>query len=186
MQFNTHSHLEGRHAFLSASKGHWINYDEQKLADSYYTSMAAALGTRLHAFAAEAISLGVRLQGRKTLAAFVNDAIGFKMIPEQILYYSEHAFGTADAISYNTEKKSLRIHDLKTGKNPCGFRQLEIYAAFFCLEYRVKPHDIWISMRLYQNDEVQEAIADPDTIVHIMDRVVTYSKKIDEVRALSL
>lgn len=186
MQFNTHSHLEGRHAFLSASKGSWVNYDVEKLTESYYTSMAAAMGTRLHAFAAEAISLGVRLQGRKTLAAFVNDAIGFKMTPEQVLYYSDHAFGTADAISYNADKKALRIHDLKTGKNPCGFRQLEIYAAFFCLEYRMKPHEMWICMRLYQNDEVQEAIADPEVVLHIMDRVVTYSKTIDEVRALSL
>ena len=154
MQFNTHSELEGQHAFLSASKGHWVNYDDDKLAQSYENALAARHGTRLHAFAAEAIVLKQRLRGRNTMAAFVNDAIGFKMIPEQVLYYSPHAFGTADAISFRNNQ--LRIHDLKTGVHPCTFRQLEIYAAFFCLEYRVKPHDIWISLRLYQNDEITE------------------------------
>ena len=35
MNWNRHSELEGSHAFLSASKYHWINYDSDKLADSY-------------------------------------------------------------------------------------------------------------------------------------------------------
>ena len=35
MNWNRHSDLEGSHAFLSASKYHWINYDADKLADSY-------------------------------------------------------------------------------------------------------------------------------------------------------
>lgn len=35
MIFNNHSNLEGQHAFLGASKYHWINYDETKVADAY-------------------------------------------------------------------------------------------------------------------------------------------------------
>ena len=40
MVFNKHSDLEGSHAFLSASKYHWINYDEEKLAQSYLNFLA--------------------------------------------------------------------------------------------------------------------------------------------------
>ena len=33
MNFNNHSNLEGQHAFLGASKYHWINYGEDKVAE---------------------------------------------------------------------------------------------------------------------------------------------------------
>lgn len=35
MNFNQHLTLEGQHAFLGASKYHWINYDSDKLATAY-------------------------------------------------------------------------------------------------------------------------------------------------------
>ena len=35
MNFNNHSNLEGQHAFLGASKYHWINYSEDKVAEAY-------------------------------------------------------------------------------------------------------------------------------------------------------
>ena len=35
MNWNRHSDLMGTHAFLSASKYHWLNYDADKLAESY-------------------------------------------------------------------------------------------------------------------------------------------------------
>lgn len=35
MNFNNHSNLEGQHAFLGASKYHWINYGEDKVAEAY-------------------------------------------------------------------------------------------------------------------------------------------------------
>lgn len=180
MIFNEHYNLAGQHAFLSASNYHWINYDDEKLDRVYVTAMAAKRGTELHAFAHEAIRLGVKLKGNKTLAAYVNDAIGFRMTPEQILYYSENAFGTADAISYR--RGMLRIHDLKTGVNDCSEHQLEVYAALFCLEYRVKPFDIEIELRIYQNDEAKIFEADPDTIFHIMDRIKTFDKRINQIK----
>ena len=50
--------------------------------------------------------------------------------------------------------------------------QLEIYAALFCLEYRIKPTDIEIELRIYQNDEVLVHNPAPEDIVQIMDKIV--------------
>jgi hypothetical protein len=159
-----------------------VNYDEQKLAERYLTYRAAEHGTRLHEFAAEAIRLGQKLPAsQKTLNMYVNDAIGYKLIPEQILYYSDNAFGTADTIGFKRNK--LRVHDLKTGVSPTSEHQLEVYAALFCLEYRYKPFDIVIEMRIYQNDECRIYEADPDVITHVMDRIVTFSNYIDRIKA---
>lgn len=126
MNFNNHSNLEGQHAFLGASKYHWINYSEDKVADAYSKFLATQKGTVLHAFAAQCISLGQKLpKSQKTLNMYVNDAIGYKMTPEQTLFYSENCFGTADSISYRSGL--LRIHDLKTGVIPAHMEQLMIY-----------------------------------------------------------
>lgn len=40
MNFNNHSNLEGQHAFLGASKYHWINYGEDKVAEAYRNFLA--------------------------------------------------------------------------------------------------------------------------------------------------
>ena len=179
MNFNQHSDLEGLHAFLSASKYHWLNYDDEKLYSSYVNHLAAQEGTQLHEFAKMCILMKQRLEdNKKTLNMYVNDAIGFKMIPEQILYYSDYCFGTADAISF--KKNFLRIHDLKTGSIPAHFEQLEIYAALFCLEYDINVADIEIELRLYQNDEVRILHPEIDIIVPIMDKIVTSSRLIEE------
>lgn len=181
MIFNTHSQLAGQHAFLSASKYHWINYDEEKLDRAYTAAMAAARGDRLHALAHFLIREGVNLpKTNKTLNLYVNDAIGFRMIPEQILFYSPNAFGTADVIQFRRRK--LRIHDLKTGVSPTSEHQLEVYAALFCLEYKFNPFDIEIELRIYQSDEVRIYEADPDVIMHICDKIVTFDKRINAIR----
>ena len=182
MRFNKHSDLVGLHAFLSASKYHWVNYDDEKLARVYTTAMAAQRGTELHALAHDLIRLGVKLpRTTKTLNMYVNDALGFRMTPEQVLFYSPNCFGTADAISFR--RNVLRISDLKTGVTPSSEHQLEVYAALFCLEYGFKPFEIEIELRIYQNDEVRIYEADPDLITHIMDKIVTFDKRINELRA---
>ena len=131
MNFNRHSHLEGQHAFLSASKYHWINYDEEKLISTFIKFQAIQKGTELHELASNLIRLGVKLpKSNKTLNLYVNDAIGFKMEPEQVLYYSDNCFGTADTISFR--KDMLRIHDLKSGESPASIKQLMVYNALFC------------------------------------------------------
>lgn len=181
MNFNKHFELAGQHAFLSASKYHWINYSDEKLERVFVAAEAARRGSDLHALAHEAIRLGVRLPStKKSINQYVNDAIGYRMVTEQVLYFSENAFGTADAIAFRRNK--LRIHDLKTGVFPCSEHQLEVYAALFCLEYKFKPAQIEIELRIYQNDEVRIYEADPDVITHIMDRIVTFDKRITELR----
>ena len=89
MNFAKHSDVEGCHAFLGASKYHWINYDKEKLVAAYRNHLATLKGTELHDFAAHCIKLGQKLpKSQKTLNMYVNDAIGYKMRPEQVLYYS--------------------------------------------------------------------------------------------------
>lgn len=181
MRFNRHFELEGRHAFLSASKYHWINYSEEKMDRVFVTTMTAQRGTELHAFAAEAIRLGIKQRGDgKTLSRYVNDSIGYRMTPEQPLYYSDNAFGTPDAIGFRRNK--LRIHDLKNGVTPTKITQLEVYAALFCLEYGFSPFEIEIELRIYQNDDVQIFEADPDVIMHIMDKIRAFDKRINQLR----
>jgi len=181
VRFNEHSNLAGQHAFLSASKYSWINYNEDKIDRVYIAALAARHGTELHAFAHEAIRLGVKLpKTLKTLHMYVNDAIGFRMTSEQILYYSDVAFGTADTIAFRRNK--LRISDLKTGVTQTSEKQLEVYAALFCLEYRIKPLEIDTELRIYQNDEVRIYEADPDSIMHIMSKIIAFNKRIQELR----
>ena len=181
MLFDKHSDLVGQHAFLSASKYHWINYDEEKLDRVFSARMSAQRGTDLHVFALDAIRLGVKLpKSAKTLHLYVNDAIGYRMTPEQVLHYSDNAFGTADTISFRRNK--LRVHDLKTGLHPSSVHQLEVYAALFCLEYRFKSTEIEIELRIYQNDEVQIYEADPDIIANIMDKIITFDKRINALK----
>ena len=182
MNFNKHSALEGQHAFLGASKYHWINYDEDKLADTYTKLLAAQKGTMLHAFAAQCIMLKQKLpKSKKTLNMYVNDAIGFRMVPEQILYFSVNCFGTADAISFSNDGL-LRIHDLKTGTTPAHMEQLEIYAALFCLEYDIRPGDIETELRLYQNDEILYHKPSAVDILPIMDKIITFDKIINKIK----
>ena len=182
MNFNSHSDLVGRHAFLSASNYHWINYDDEKLATVFRNAQAARRGTELHEFAHNAIKLGIKLpRTSKTLNMYVNDGIGFRMITEQILYYSDNSYGTADTIGF--KKDFLRIHDLKTGVIPGSIHQLEIYAALYCLEYGVKPGEIEIELRMYQNDEIIMSIPEVDTIAHIMSKIIVFDRYIESLKA---
>ena len=181
MNFDNHSNLEGQHAFLGASKYHWINYTDDKVADAYRSMVATQRGTVLHEFAAQCIRLGQKLpKSNATLNMYVNDAIGYKMRPEQILYYSNNCFGTADAISFRRDL--LRIHDLKTGVTPAHMEQLEIYAALFCLEYNKKPGNIGMELRIYQFDQIFYHKPEVDKIAHIMDRIITADEVITKIQ----
>lgn len=181
MIFNKRSDLSGQHAFLSPSSYHWINYDDNKLRARFISAQAAKRGTDLHDLAHKAIELGVKLpKSQKTLNMYVNDAIGYKMDVEQLLYYSPNCFGHADAISFRRQK--LRIHDLKTGTTKTSQHQLEVYAAIFCLEYGVSPYDITIELRIYQNDEVYFFEGIPELIDRIMNTIVDFDLKIESMR----
>jgi hypothetical protein len=181
MKFNYHPNLEGAHAFLSPSKYSWVNYDDEKLDSVYINWRASQQGTELHELAAKLIKLGVKLPKiNKTLNMYVNDGIGFRMSTEVCLFYSLNAFGTADSISF--KNKMLRIHDLKNGRTPASIKQLEVYAALFCLEYGFNPRDIDMELRLYQLDEVLVANPTPEDIFFIMERIVVFDKRINELK----
>jgi hypothetical protein len=183
MNFNDHFHLKDQHAFLSPSKYHWLNYDEEKLSNVFQKYQAAKRGTELHELAHKCIELGVKLpRTNKTLNMYVNDGIGFKMKTEQPLFYSENCFGTADTISFR--KNFLRIHDYKSGQTPASIKQLYIYAALFCLEYRINPFNIENELRIYQSDQILVDRPNPEEIKFVMDKIVVFDKKIEEIKAL--
>lgn len=180
MVFNNHTNLEGLHAPFGASKSSWLRYNDEKVVEVYQNMRAAEIGTRLHEWAKQTIDLGIKQpRSKKTIYSYVNDAIGFKMSTEVVLFYSERFFGTADAISFRDN--FLRIHDLKTGVRPVHIEQLEIYAALFCLEYKIKPTNIKIELRIYQNDEVLVHEPLPEDIVVIMDKIVHLNKLLENV-----
>jgi len=176
MKFNNHHNLAGLHAPFSPSQSSWLRYDDEKAREVYNNKKAAELGTRLHEWAAETINLGIKQpKSKKTLSAYVNDAIGFKMDTEVVLFYSERFFGTADAICYRDG--ILRIHDLKTGKTAVKMEQLMVYVALFCLEYMIKPGEIkQIELRIYQNDEILYHNPEADEIAPIMDKIIHLNK----------
>ena len=180
MNFVRHLNLEGLHAPFSPSQPSWIRYDDDKAIEVYMNRKASEMGTRLHAWAKDTIDLGLKQpRTKKTLYAYVNDAIGYRMETEVVLFYSERFFGTADAISFRNNL--LRIHDLKTGKHPANMEQLEVYAALFCLEYKVKPSDIKMELRIYQNDEVIVHIPEPEDIVKVMQKIVSLDKLLEKI-----
>lgn len=205
MQFNNHSNLKGQHALLGASNYHWLNYDDDKLLKRYLSSYSTVVGTALHELAEEHISQGLRLTKSdkkhvlfwlrykgipsnvinvnkifNNLMSYVNDAIGYSMTPEVILFYSDNCFGTADAIKF--ENNFLRIHDYKSGDIPAHMEQLEIYAALFCLEYGYKPKDISIELRLYQGEEVIVHTPEPEGIFKVMEKIIDFNNKIETLK----
>lgn len=196
MNFNKHSELEGKHAFLGASTYSWIRYSDEKLAQRYRLEMAKEMGTRLHALAAEHIRLRIKLpEDGTTLSMYVNDAIDFHMEPEKVLFYSLNCFGTADAIQFYPSptlyadnapiemgSSCLRIHDLKTGTTRCSMDQLLIYAALFCLEYGMSPNDINIVLRIYKDDRILEKIPEPYEVLDIMETIPRFDREIDQLR----
>ena len=180
MRFNEHSNLNGLHAVFAPSKSSWLRYDDNKALEVYQNMKASEMGTLLHAWAKNTIDLKIKQpRSNKTLYAYVNDAINFDMSTEVVLFYSIRFFGTADAICYRKEKNGrfkLRIHDLKTGEKPVKVEQVRIYAALFCLEYDVRPSDIDIELRIYQNDEVMIDEPTADDIAAIMGIIIHLEK----------
>ena len=183
MNFEKHSNLEGLHAPFSASQSHWLRYDDERAIEVYLNKQASVIGTKLHEWAKNTIDLGIKQpRSKKTLYAYVNDAIGYKMSTEVVLYYSNRFFGTADAISFRN--RVLRIHDLKTGKSgkiEDHIEQLEVYAALFCLEYKVKPGDIKIELRVYKNDEILYHNPTAEDIVPIMDKIIHLDRILEKI-----
>jgi len=177
MKFNDHSNLEGKHAFMGASKYNWLNYDDDTFEERYINQYAATIGELLHNLACNMIRNQVKLRKcdknlirmhlltngipkqfikadkwLPTLMNYINDAIDLRMTPEVILFYSNNCFGKTDCIY--VDDKTIRIHDLKTGSAPVHIEQLLIYCALYCLEYFVSPEDKNVELRIYQNEDI--------------------------------
>lgn len=206
MIWNEHSKLEGNHAILSPSGYHWLYYEtDDQLFNKFRSLYSQSLGTVLHEFAQKRIMYRMKLKKNEENSVlfylldngiprqvidldrifvntmnYINDAIGFRMDPEVLLYYSNNCFGTADAISF--KKNELRIHDLKTGVIPAHMEQLEIYAALFCLEYNKKPEELDFELRLYQSDEIIISNPAGEAIRPIMDKIKESSSIIDSFK----
>jgi len=203
MIFNKHETLEGKHAFLGASTYHWLRWDEMTLEQRYYSQYAQTIGTIIHELAEDLIRNKIKLAKSdkkiiditlsrmgvhraaynsdeilSNLMPFVNDAIGYRMEPEVLLYYSNNCFGTSDAIGLDEYNKILRIHDYKNGKTPCKMDQLMIYAALFYLEYKLKPINYTTELRIYQNGETIIFVPEPNEIDYVMNRIVESDKYI--------
>lgn len=180
MLFNKHKILEGLHAPFSPSQSSWLRYTDEKAIEVYSNRKAAEMGSRLHQWAKDTIDLKIKQpKSKRTLYAYVNDAIGYKLDTEVVLFYSERFFGTADAIGFRDGV--LRIHDLKTGKTAVHMEQLEIYAALFCLEYKVKPSDIDIELRIYQNDTIIVHNPTAEDVVRVMDKIIHLDKLLEKM-----
>lgn len=184
MKFNDHSKLEGCHSFLSPSNYHWVGYSREKLRKVYLNHLAKERGTKLHAFARDAILYGQKLSNsKKALNRFVNDAIGYRMTPEVVLYYSSNCFGTCDAISYRDGL--LRIHDLKTGETKASFMQLYIYAALFFLEYKdYSLKDSSLELRIYQGNEVFIETPHIEELTSIMELIKTFDRELETFKEI--
>lgn len=194
--WNNHDKLAGKHSVLSPSAISWLYYDEpQKLIDRYVSAHATEVGTILHEYAEKHIRYGIRLKKSDAsdiifylkdhgipngtydidrilpnIIEYVNDAIGFRMEPEVILYYSDNCFGTADAISFF--KNTLRIHDYKSGVSTPHIEQLRIYAALAVIEYGLDLKDINIELSIYHADGKISETSEKEEIQKVIDKII--------------
>ena len=203
MQWNDHHQLEGKHAFLGASNFHWVNWTDSIFENRYSSQFSTIIGTTRHELAHDCILKRTKINKHdkhlvelslyhafvpkdaydpnailENLIPFVNDAIGYHMSSEILLYYNSYCFGTCDAILFNEKDKILRIHDLKTGTTTAHFEQLLIYAALFCLEYHKNPRHFTTELRIYQNFEISVNTPDPSEIESFMELIQNRSQLI--------
>ena len=57
-----------------------------------------------------------------------------------------------------------------------------IYAALFCLEYKVKPSEIDMELRIYQSDNVFYHNPTAEDIVPIIDKIISFDKIIANIK----
>ena len=211
MQWHDHSEIDGLHAFLAPSKKSWLNYDYEKLEAAWANSWATTIGTVLHAFAEKRIRRRRRITNKskesiedfmydngipeklidvdeyfENLAAFINDAIGFRMVPEKGLKISDDCFGHTDAISYDERKKILRISDYKSGKTEPSMDQLLIYAALFFIEYGkelgIGLSDLKVELRIYYQGQVLYYEPEEDVMAHTVDIVLCKNRELKTIK----
>lgn len=200
-------HDGGEHAFLAPSNSAWEGYDDKKTINVFVGKKAKDAGTAIHKFACRRILRRMPLKEHDTdsmvffmienyvpgyaianmdistvfgtVRSYVNDALRYGLYPEKEVYYGPFAYGTADAIG---DDDILRIHDLKTGVVPASFKQLEKYAALYCLDYEVRPEDIESELRIYQNNDILVERPESSVIRHYMDIYTSKSNLLYEFK----
>lgn len=195
-----HVHPGDHSVFGASTYSRWRNKSLEEKEAAYRSSFAQAIGTSAHSLADQLIKNNIRLNknDKKVLVVhflkdgiplevvnidyifdnfrnYVQDAIGYRMRSEQVLYYSDYFMGTADSIILD-KNNLLRIHDLKTGFRPAKLDQLEVYAALFCLQHKIKPGEIDYELRVYQGNDILIGKPTAEDILPIMDEIVTTSK----------
>ena len=205
---NTHPELVGKHALFSASKYSWLNYDDEKLKNAYINSFASQIGTLVHSYASDKITFRQPMEDNRSernalllhllkagippkviqleklftnVVPYVNDAIGYKMTPEVLLYYTDNVYGWTDTISFS--RSLLRIHDLKTGDGAVSIDQLMIYAALFYLTHKKEANlqKCKTELRIYQNNQVLIHTPSAYDIACVMDAAVHADMIVDEM-----
>lgn len=205
---NTHPELIGKHALFSPSKYSWLNYDDDKLRQAYINSFATQIGTLVHSYACDKITFRQPMEDNQSernalllhllkagippkviqleklftnLVPYVNDAIGYKMTPEVLLYYSDLVYGWADTVAFS--RSTLRIHDLKTGDTAASMDQLMGYAALFYLSHskEAKLQKCKTELRIYQNNKVLIHTPSAYDIACVMDKAVHADMIVDEM-----
>ena len=186
VQWNDHWRLEGKHAFLSPSNYAWQRYDEEKAKAVYINNTRKERGALEHDLASRMIKARKRAADTdQAFDLFVNHAIADRMKSEQVVYYSDICFGTADAIKYDEDTETLYISDLKTGVSKASFEQLYAYAALFCLEYGCNPDKTTFILRIYQGvgyeEEYLQGKKDVAYIKSLMKTIVKLDKAVSGV-----
>lgn len=117
----------------------------------------------------------------ETARMYINDGIQYRMTVEQPLVYSEFSFGTADTISFRDNL--LRISDYKSGDHPASISQLMVYAAYFFLEYAIKPRDVHTELRIYQSGEILLSEPDTEEIQEVMAKTIEVNRLAEKIKA---
>lgn len=163
MQLQIISHPElkpGQHAILAPST-YKAGREPTKVLKNYCSRYATDIGTALHALAQKRIDRHERLSPElakdwivntlldaniprevinpelywANLMNYVNDAIGFGMLTEIPVKYSDRSFGWIDAFTYDPSTRTVRIHDYKSGFTKINEEQTLNYVALWALEY---------------------------------------------------
>lgn len=201
MSWNRSLEETPKHAIFSPSSPWWLNDTDEEIVQRYCSSFASSIGTILHDMARKHIEHSVKLVKSdkkyirlslleasipesvitrlpdddifETLMMYVNDCIGYRMIPEQKVEYSELFFGTCDAVRFEEREKLLRISDFKSGTSPAKMEQLICYDALYrlqhCQELRIRPEEIRSELRIYQCGEIRLCTPEPDEIISVME-----------------
>lgn len=75
MNFNKHSDLRGTHALFSPSQSSWLRYDEDKIRERIRNQYRTAIGTELHEYVAQQITLGHKMKNIRNVVDGIENYI---------------------------------------------------------------------------------------------------------------